>query len=55
MPPLQVVAGVPPRVELEKEGSTWKGSPLGGFLEIVNRNLLRIPRCNVQAKGMIGA
>ena len=42
--------------ELEKEGSTWKGSPLGGYFEIcAYRRLLIIPRGNMQAKDMIRA
>ena len=36
---LQVAGGPGKGSRLEKEGSTWKGSPLGGFLELVNRKV----------------
>jgi len=36
---LRVAGGPVKGSRLEKEGSTWKGSPLGGFLEVVNRKV----------------
>jgi len=35
-PELRVAGGPVNGSRLEKEGSTWKGSPLGGFLELIN-------------------
>ena len=49
---LQVAGGPVKDSRLEKEGSTWKGSPLGGFL-IERSNSM--PRCVSRAKGLIGA